>query len=223
MSEKTPLIHGKMIAVMKDITAIAKDNRNTMQGFNFRSIDDVYVVMHPLLKEHGIYCTPHVLPETVVVREVTTAKGGSMLNTGMSILFRFYCEDGSSVEVTMFGEGQDSGDKSSGKAQSMAIKQAYINIFAIPVKDAPQDRDPDYTSHEPSGNINGEKGLLFGHLKDKMRIAGIPSAGAESVIKAIIQDVLGKATIDARPEISRVWDAIDSGEYALDSGEKINV
>ena len=43
MEEKqnTPLIYGKMAAIMKDCGAIRKGRRNQQQNFMFRGIDDV--------------------------------------------------------------------------------------------------------------------------------------------------------------------------------------
>jgi len=146
MSEQTQQIHAALVAVMQDIEAIGKNRRNNFHKYDFRGIDDVYNAIHPLIKKHGIFCAPSVLTDTVERREANTKDGGKMMYTSMSVLHRFYAADGSFLEVTTCGEGMDAGDKGAHKAQSMAMKIAYIEMFAIPIKDKPEDRDADYTS-----------------------------------------------------------------------------
>jgi hypothetical protein len=59
--------------------------------------------------------------------------------------FQFFADDGSSVSVTTIGEGMDSGDKSSNKAMSAALKYALVQMFCIPTAD---DKDSENDSHE---------------------------------------------------------------------------
>ena len=55
MTEK---IHPAMVAAMRDIDAIAKEQRNDQQGFVFRGIDDVINAVGPVLRTHGIFMLP---------------------------------------------------------------------------------------------------------------------------------------------------------------------
>ena len=214
------MIYKKIIEVMKEIKPIAKSEKNTQQHFNFRGIDAVYNALHPLLKAHDIFCTPEVLHDTVDRKELTTAKGGKMINVGMSIKFSFYTEDGSSVSVTTYGEGQDSGDKSSGKAQSMAMKQAYIQIFAIPVADAPQDRDADYTTPEPASS-QSKAAELFEFFRGKRSKFGIPGDA-----KSAMQTLCGNVIRDYVPggslsddNIAKVREVVQDERCDFETGE----
>jgi hypothetical protein len=136
------LIHEKIIAILADSDAIAKDKRNQSQGFNFRGIDDVYNSLHPLLAKHGVFSTTQVLAERSEERQ--TANGGTLIYRILTVKFTFYAADGSNVESVMIGEGMDSGDKASNKAMAIAHKYALLQLLAIPTEDA---KDPDADSH----------------------------------------------------------------------------
>ena len=125
-------------------TGIAKDKRNSTQGYNFRGIDDVYLALSPLLAEHGLCILPRVLSRTVTER--VTPKGGLLFYTAVEVEFDFVCvEDGSKHTVKTFGEAMDSGDKSTNKAMSAAYKYAAFQAFAIPTEG---DNDADASTHE---------------------------------------------------------------------------
>ena len=125
-------------------TGIAKDKRNSTQGYNFRGIDDVYLALSPLLAEHGLCILPRVLSRTVTER--VTPKGGVLFYTAVEVEFDFVCvEDGSKHTVKSFGEAMDSGDKSTNKAMSAAYKYAAFQAFAIPTEG---DNDADASTHE---------------------------------------------------------------------------
>lgn len=143
MTQPNPLIYGKIIAVMKDIDAIAKSRKNAVQGYNFRGIDDVYNELHTPLAEHGVFTIPEILEERT--EERTTSKGSSLIYRILKIKFTFYAEDGSNVAAIVIGEGMDSGDKASNKAMSVAHKYALMQVFAIATED---EKDPEINSHE---------------------------------------------------------------------------
>lgn len=137
------LIFKQIIAVMGEIEAIAKNRNNASQGFKFRGIDDIYNELHPRLAKHGIFTVPEVLEERR--EERPTKSGGVMVHVILKIKFTFFAEDGSSVAAIMVGEGSDTGDKASNKAQAVAHKYALLQVFAIPTEDS---KDPDAESPE---------------------------------------------------------------------------
>lgn len=137
------LVHEKIIAVMRDVSAIPKDRNNASQGYKFRGIDDVYAALHDILAKHGLFTVPEVLNERAEDRQ--TKSGSALIYRVLTIKFTFYAEDGSSLSATLIGEGMDSGDKASNKAMSVAHKYALLQAFAIPTEDA---KDPENESHE---------------------------------------------------------------------------
>jgi hypothetical protein len=119
-------------AIMSEIEAIGKNKKNVQQGYAFRGIDDMYNAIQPLFKKHQVFITSNILGSKR--EERLTAKGNALIYTITKCQFRFYTVDGSFVESIIEGEAMDSGDKSTNKAMSAALKYALIQMFLIPTE-----------------------------------------------------------------------------------------
>ena len=136
--ENTGMIYGLIGKAIGMIGAIGKDKVNSQQGFKYRGIDQVYNALNPVVAELGIFFCPEVLDQK---REERVTKTGAVLTyTLLTMKFTAYAPDGSSVSMTVVGEGMDSGDKSSNKAMSVAMKYAMFQLFCIPTEEM---KDPD--------------------------------------------------------------------------------
>lgn len=155
----------KMVAVIRDLTHVAKNQRNTQQNFTFRGIDDLFNAIGPALREHGVFILPTV--QDVVTEQVTNRSGGTGYRTIVTVAYQFLAEDGSGVSAMGRGEAIDWSDKSVSKAMQMALKYTLIQVFAIPT-DEP---DPDAETHE----IAREPGI------DEVRTALLDYANANSI------------------------------------------
>lgn len=133
--------------VMRSITAIAKDKRNQQQNFNYRGIDDVMNTLKPLFDDAGVFIAPEVLSS--VREERQTKSGGNLIYTILRVRYWFFAEDGSFVTAVVQGEGMDSADKSSNKAEAIAMKYACFQVLCIPTEEMAQ-ADPDGHSPEES-------------------------------------------------------------------------
>lgn len=125
-----PMIHQSILAVMREIGAIGKDNKNEQQKFLYRSIEDVYNRAQPLFATHGVYSVPEV-----IATDYHTGKsraGGDLFFSRLTVKYTFFAEDGSSIAATVVGEGMDSGDKASNKAMAAAHKYAICQVLQIP-------------------------------------------------------------------------------------------
>lgn len=145
--EGAPMIYAAMIGVMADIGPIAKDRR-VSEGparFTFRGVDDVMNGVHDPFVRHGVFVLPSVLERLTETRQ--TSKGGSMNVVHLHVRFTFYARDGSNVSGTAWGEAQDSGDKATGKAHSMAYKTALLEALSV----ATQDMGDADAVNEPAG------------------------------------------------------------------------
>lgn len=131
-------IYKAILDIMKECPAISKDQKNQQQGFSYRGIDVVMNVFQPLLAKHRVFVVPEVLDSKREERQ--TARGGNLIFTVLKMKYTFYAEDGSHVTAIVQGEGQDSGDKSSNKAMSVAFKYACFQVFCIPTEEM---KDPD--------------------------------------------------------------------------------
>ena len=168
-----------MTAVYKAIAAvqgelakvgIAKANRNSQQGYNFRGIDDVYAALSPLLAKHGLCVIPRVIERNML--EKTTQKGNPLFYVTVHAEFDFVSsEDGSKHTASTFGEAMDSGDKATNKAMSAAYKYAAFMTFAIPTEG---DNDADATTHEVAAS--GMPDAEYNRLTGMMKSAGVSEA-----------------------------------------------
>lgn len=134
-----------MAAIMVDIDAVGKNQKNQSQGFKFRGIDDVYNAVHPILAKHGVFTVPTVLSERTEERQ--TQRGGNLIYRILTMKYTFFASDGSNFETTVIGEGMDSGDKAANKAMAVAHKYALLQALCIPTEDMV---DPDREAHDPS-------------------------------------------------------------------------
>ncbi len=141
-----PAVYRAIAAVAGAIAkqGIAKSNRNSQQGYNFRGIDDVYNALAPIISDAGLVVLPRVLNRIETEREAKS--GGALFNVVVEVEFDFVAaEDGSSHIVKTFGEAMDSADKATNKAMSAAYKYAAMQAFCIPTAG---DNDADATTHD---------------------------------------------------------------------------
>lgn len=128
-------------AIMGELEAIGRDKENKSQGFKYRGIDDLYNALQPLLAKHKVFTVPVVMEEKRTERQ--SKSGGALTCVILKIKYIFYASDGSSFEAVLIGEGMDSGDKASNKAESIAHKYALTQVFAVRTEDL---SDPDAES-----------------------------------------------------------------------------
>ena len=138
-------IYQSITKIMEEVPSIGKPQRNKTQGFMYRGIDDVMNALQPLLAKNKVFIVPEILEQ--MREERTTSKGGNLIYSICKIKYKFYAEDGSSVEAITIGEGMDSGDKATNKAMAIAMKYALFQVFCIPTDEM---KDPDSETPEQS-------------------------------------------------------------------------
>lgn len=130
-----------IVAVMQDVTAVAKRERNEQGGgFMFRGIDAVMNAVGPALREHGLIVMPYV----VSVDYQTVETGSRRTPMGFSrvlVDYMFIGPDGDSLTCRVAGEAMDSGDKATAKAMSVAMRTALLQTLCLPTD------EPDPDSH----------------------------------------------------------------------------
>jgi len=133
MENSNGLIFKKILAIQNEISAIAKDRTGSGIQYKFRGIDDVYNVVHPLHKKHGVFIMPKMLKAEREERQ--SHKGGLLIWALTDVQYTFYAEDGSSVVATVRGEAMDTSDKATNKSMAMALKYAIFQMYLIPTED----------------------------------------------------------------------------------------
>lgn len=138
-------IYQSIAAIMRDIGAVGKNQKNTQQGFMYRGIDAVMNALQPALVANKVFVVPEILNQ--VREERLTKSGSNLIYSVCTIKYTFYAEDGSCVSAIVIGEGMDSGDKATNKAMAIAFKYACFQVFCIPTEEM---KDPDECTPPPS-------------------------------------------------------------------------
>lgn len=136
----TGKIHEAISAIMAEVGGIAKTRKNQQQGYAYRGIADVTLACQPIMAKHGVHITPHTVIESIA-EYIDTKSGGKMMHMRQTIEYRFYHADGSWFPCVVTGEAMDSGDKTSNKVMSAALKYALTQTFCIPEEDPTVDTE----------------------------------------------------------------------------------
>ena len=138
----------KFIEVMKEGSYVEKHGTNDYHGYQYATSADVLAKVNASLVKHGIASV--AVPELLDMVDVTTAKGNTeKLATVQMQITLIDTESGETFAIVGIGSGQDSGDKAVMKAETAAIKYAYMLSLAISTGDDPEaDTQTDISAEE---------------------------------------------------------------------------
>ena len=153
MAEKAMNIYQKMLAATMEIGRVAK-NLNVGFGQNsYRATGeaDVLAAVRPVEEKYGIYSYPvsrEIVDsgEMVSIKEYKGEKKESrQFYVRIATVYRFVNIDKPEeyIEITSYGDGVDSQDKSPGKGMTYADKYALLKAYKIMTGD-----DPDQNASE---------------------------------------------------------------------------
>lgn len=187
-----PTVVEALSAVMHDVQAVGKAQRNLQQGYVFRGIDAVVNAVGPAFRQHGIVPTPY--KSEAKYRDVLTNTGKPSRECTVSVTYRFYGPAGDFIEAEVPGESMDFGDKGAPKAMSVAYRIALLQVLCIPT-DEP---DPDSQSYErereqerPVVEATAEQVAKFDELAKTLA-----AAESEEGLKAAWPDVVAAYKVD---------------------------
>jgi hypothetical protein len=153
-------IYAAMIEAMREVGAVAKlgeykESKDGPVQYRFRGVDAVVNAAGPAFRKAGIIPTPTLLAADRTPG--TTARGGSKMTTVLRVRYDFFAVDGSSISVVVEGEANDTSDKGTGKAFSVAYRIALLQLLAIPTDDPDPDAVRIEGDHTPplSGALAG--------------------------------------------------------------------
>lgn len=136
--EMVPL-HIAWMRVRREIRAIAKTGKYE-QGktkYNYRGVDAVVQAFGPVTLKHGV----HVLPVEVRTEygEKNTNSGGKMRECTATVTWLIMGPKGDTFTLQTAGEALDTSDKSTTKAQTVALRTLLLTAGLTPTGDP----DPD--------------------------------------------------------------------------------
>lgn len=130
-------IAAKLVQVMKACGYIQKDSENKEQKYRYVSAAAVLEKVNAALVEANMVSIPEF--SVVSEKEKPTARGGIwQLVTVQCRLQIIDADSGESVTVVSLGTGTDPGDKAAAKAQTMALKYAWLTALNIGTGDEPE-------------------------------------------------------------------------------------
>lgn len=148
----------KIVAVMKECRRVEKDGFNSFQKYKYATAAAVISMVNDALTKYNVATISET--KLLEMKAVTNAKGDSAhLATVEVTVTLIDADSGETAKIIGIGSGHDTLDKSVAKAQTMAIKYAYMNSFGIAQGDDPDD-EKNYFEPTPSpgyqnGNSNG--------------------------------------------------------------------
>ena len=179
-------IHKRLAEAAGRMPSLGKDERNTAQGFAYRSIEAIVAAAKPVLSELGISIVPRV-----VSHQTETIDRGTGKNPGYRVIveveYLVGCnaeEDGSGEHYelvgSMMGEAIDYGDKATSKAVQMAFKYFLTDLLLV------ASDDNDESSAAPAAPAKKRKPGPVAQLKiDLVKIHGKdPAAAAWKILFA---------------------------------------
>lgn len=148
----------KLVKVMEDCAAVPKNGTNDFHHYKYATSADVLEKVNASLVKNRIASI--VLPEVINSAEVVTNKGNTehLITVKVEITL-IDTDSGEKTVLSGIGSGQDGGDKAVMKAQTAAIKYAYMLSLAISTNDDPEadPRTDESVSHREPVNLPENK------------------------------------------------------------------
>ena len=134
---ETMKIAQKLVNVMAECAHITKNGVNDYHNYKYATAEDVLQKVNEALTKNKIVSI--VTPSLQSFTDVTNLKGNTEHLATVSVDVQLIdSESGEAVTISGVGSGQDAGDKAVMKAQTAAIKYAYMMSFCIATGDDPE-------------------------------------------------------------------------------------
>jgi hypothetical protein len=174
-------VYASVSAVMDEVQAVAKKDRNQHQNFNFRGVDAVVNAVGPALRKHKVIVVPTV--DRCDYDDVQTSTGKPATACRVEVTYTFYAADGSSLPTSVVGEAWDAGDKATPKAMSVAFRTALLQALSLPTDEA----DPDAQTYERAPRQKPKpspKPDTANKVQAALTKAGVPLTALTAYVKA---------------------------------------
>lgn len=127
----------KLVNVMIECGHIAKNGLNSYHQYKYATAEDVLLKVNSALTKNKIASV--VIPEIASMVDVINLKGNTEHLVTVNVQIKLIdSESGECVDLFGIGSGQDAGDKAVMKAQTVAIKYAYMMSLCIATGDDPE-------------------------------------------------------------------------------------
>lgn len=194
---------------------IAKSNRmNAGRGgaFDFRSVDQVFQTLSPMLVEAGLIMTPTVEDlETSEIHPLDSSKGVTYKATiRIRYDFRLASNPADVISATFVGVGLDNYDKAANKAASACFKYCVFQTFCVPLSGC-IDSDAEPEPEQPTGPVQRDDDPAGVDDLDEIGrsfLDRIEKADSPAKIQAIGREMASRYGVGRVPEtLGQSWKA----------------
>lgn len=127
----------KLVGIMQECSFVPKNGTNSYHNYKYATAEDVLSAVNKSLAKYSIACI--VIPTLESNIDVLNQKGNIEHLATVSVHIQLIdSESGESVDLFGMGSGQDAGDKAVMKAQTAAIKYAFMLSLCIATGDDPE-------------------------------------------------------------------------------------
>lgn len=155
MEQKTLNIYEKLLAITSELSRVAKNLEVGFGQNKYKAVGeaDVLAAVKPLEEKYKVYSFPYKR-EIVETGELETKTGNKNLFLRIATTYRFINVEkiDEFVDITSYGDGVDSQDKSVGKAMTYSDKYALMKAYKIITGD-----DPDQEMSQELGKSKTRK------------------------------------------------------------------
>lgn len=211
------LIAAKLTKIMQACSYVQKTGYNDFHKYKYATAAAVLEKANESMVENGVASI--VRPEIIEFRDVTTAKGATEhLATVKTTVTLIDCESGETIDLIGIGSGQDSSDKAIMKAQTAALKYAWMMSLNISTGDDPEADSPEQPPKEKTKEAPKEA--------PKNNTAEKPAAplmATEPQRKKIdeLRTACGWSTDDVKAEIALTYKVKSSRDLTLPQAKQL--
>lgn len=158
-------VYQRLLLIQNELMYVAKNLSVGVGKSSYKAVGeaDVLKAVKPLEAKYGVYSYPssrRIVESAVLENETTDYNNNKVIKKSfferIETVYRFVNVDNPSeyIEITSYGDGIDTGDKSVGKACTYADKYALLKAYKIITGDDPdQDESQSYTGFK-KGSID---------------------------------------------------------------------
>ena len=177
----------RLVCVMRDVGAVGKGGTTTDgPKFDYFKIDDVVDALRRAFVAHGVVVVPVKIEDRKIEHFLAPSKYGEKFTwyaEALVTLQAFNADDPTdTIQFVGWGQGIDFSDKATGKAQSYAMKSAYLAAFQMrgqpDIEEDDIERDPAAQQQKPgpSGNqLSSDKPSAFTKAVQVIKTTSDPS------------------------------------------------
>ena len=165
-------IAAKLVAVMEECSHVLKRGINDFHKYSYATSADVLEMVNAALVKQGI-CSV-VSADIINLENVVNSRGNNEQRVSVKVNIDLIdSSSGETLTITGIGNGQDAGDKAVMKAETAAMKYAYMMSLAISTGD-----DPEADTKTDENNSYGYSGFSAPQFKSNVDSQSVSARGA---------------------------------------------